>query len=483
MLLQRQTTSLRPLTTAHLAQTMSLLELTSLELRQKIESVLANNPALELVEPTHCPNCGRPSRNGSVCQACLYPHDTSSEQPIVFMSTRSDFYTPRGSLDEDQTQSGEEYASSPENLPQYVLKQISPELQPDERLIAAHILTSLDEDGLLAIPILEIVRYRGVLPSKVEKVLKIIQRADPIGVGSPTAQDALLVQLEMLKETRPIPERAAEAIRLGMNLLSKRKYAELARKLGITKHQSQELGRFIADNLNPYPARTHWGESNSGRSPEINSGVYYSPDIIISRQKNSEDTPLVVEIAMPIRGSLRINPMFVDALENAPPEKAEAWKEDLEHATLLVKCLQQRNHTMVRMLQLLTRLQRRFILQGDKHLQPITRASLAKSLELHESTISRAVSDKAVQLPNGKILPLATFFDRSLHIRSVLKQLIEEEASPLSDTELAELLEQHGHNVARRTVAKYRSMEGILPAHLRISRNEKSGLASPNAYS
>ena len=480
MLLQRQTTSIRPLTTAHLAQTMSLLELTSAELRQKIEAAIANNPALELVEPTHCPNCGRPSRNGSVCQACLHPPGSTSEQPIVFLSTRSDFYTPRGGVDDSQSQSDEEYASTPENLPQFVLRQIAPELLPEDRLIAAHILTSLDEDGLLSIPIIEIARYRNVLPSKVEKVIKIIQRAEPIGVGSPSTKDALLVQIETLKESRSVPDHAIEAINQGMDLLSRRKYSELAKLLGITKLQAQEIARFIADNLNPYPARSHWGESNTQRSPDINSGVYYAPDIIISKQKNSEDTPLIVEIAMPIRGSLRINPMFIDALEKAPPDKAEAWKEDLEQATLLVKCIQQRNHTMVRLLQLLTRMQRKFILNGDKYLSPLTRASLAQKLDLHESTISRAVSDKAVQMPNGKISPLSRFFDRSLHVRTVLKQLIEEETTPLSDTALAELLAEQGHTVARRTVAKYRSMEGILPAHLRNSQSKDQNLILTN---
>ena len=478
MLIQRQTTSIRPLTTAHLAQTMALLELTSAELRQKIEAALANNPALELVEPTHCPNCGRPSRNGTVCQACLRPHDSTSDQPIVFLSTRSDFYIPTGSAHSEQSPSEEEYASSPENLPQYVLKQIAAELQPEERLIAAHILTALDEDGLLSVPVVEIARFRGVLPSKVEKVIKLIQRADPIGVGSPTPQDALLVQLEVLSETCHVPALAMEAVSQGMDLLSKRKYADLAKLLGISKNQAQELARFIADNLNPYPTRTHWGESNTQRSPEINSNVYYSPDIIITRQKNTDDTPLIVEIAMPLRGNLRINPMFVEALDKAPADKAEAWREDLEQATLLVKCLQQRNHTMVRMLQLLTRIQRKFILHGDQFLKPLTRASLAKTLDLHESTISRAVSDKSIQLPNGKISPLSRFFDRSLHIRTVLKQLVEEEQAPLSDTELADMLAEMGHSVARRTVAKYRSMEGILPAHLRVTQDTKQHMAA-----
>ena len=118
-------------------------------------------------------------------------------------------------------------------------------------------------------------------------------------------------------------------------------------------------------------------------------------------------------------------------------------------------------------MQRLAVIQREFFLHGDAHLLPITRASLAKALDVHESTISRAVSGKAVQLHTGRIIPLAKLFDRSLHIRTALGLIIDQETKPLTDTQLAKLLKEKGFPVARRTVAKYRSMEGILPAHLR----------------
>jgi RNA polymerase sigma-54 factor len=116
-------------------------------------------------------------------------------------------------------------------------------------------------------------------------------------------------------------------------------------------------------------------------------------------------------------------------------------------------------------------IQREFILHGDKHLHPQTRVSLAKKLQVHESTISRAVSNKSVQIPNGHIIPLSKFFDRSLQVRTALKQIIEDEKSPLSDSAISELLDEQGYSVARRTVAKYRAMEGILPSHLRRSQD------------
>ncbi len=94
-------------------------------------------------------------------------------------------------------------------------------------------------------------------------------------------------------------------------------------------------------------------------------------------------------------------------------------------------------------------------------------------LEVHESTISRAVANKAVQLPNKKIIPLASFFDRSLNVRTVLKEIITHETSPLSDSDLVDMLSERGYDVARRTVAKYRSIEGILPAHLRKAVSQR----------
>jgi RNA polymerase sigma-54 factor len=113
--------------------------------------------------------------------------------------------------------------------------------------------------------------------------------------------------------------------------------------------------------------------------------------------------------------------------------------------------------------------QREFIIKGEKYMRPITRATLAQQLEVHESTISRAVSNKAVQMPNGRIIPLSNFFDRSLNVRTILREIIAQEPKPLSDSELADLLAERGIHVARRTVAKYRAMEGILPANLRHS--------------
>jgi RNA polymerase sigma-54 factor len=274
----------------------------------------------------------------------------------------------------------------------------------------------------------------------------------------------LLVQLEILAETKPVPPMARLAVEKGMDLLSRRAYLELGRLLHIPAREAQDLARFIGENLNPFPGRAHWGEV---RQRNESNPVYTTPDMIISRMSDTDMGALVVEVAAPYAGLLRVNPLFKEALSQAPADKSESWQADLEGANLLIKCLQQRNHTIVRMMKRLTVLQREFILKGDAYLSPVTRASLADELQVHESTVSRAVSGKSVQLPNGRIIPLSKLFDRSLHIRTALREIVEKETRPLSDTHIADLLIRKGYPVARRTVAKYRAMEGILPARFR----------------
>ncbi len=122
---------------------------------------------------------------------------------------------------------------------------------------------------------------------------------------------------------------------------------------------------------------------------------------------------------------------------------------------------------MRRLMQIIAEGQREFILGGDGDLHPTTRVQIAEALGLHESTISRAVAGKSVSLPDGRIVPLAKFFDRSLSVRDRVRCLIERETDALTDDALAAALSAEGVNIARRTVAKYRKMLGILPANVR----------------
>jgi len=466
---------IRPLTTAHLAQTMALLALTNAELRQQIESEIASNPALEIKDERRCPTCKRVLPDRGPCPICTLEAMGNKNDPVVFISPRDDFYSSNY-RSTDQGENEEEYSFTPskEDLSAFIFRQISPELSQQQQQILIFLLSALDDDGFITVPLDEVSAYFHVHLDEVKIVQQAMQRVEPYGIGSESPIDALLIQVEQLSESFPKSFLAKEIITSHLDLLSHKQYGELAKIYKCSARDVEEIARFIADNLYPFPARAHWGDQ---RQPgDDTPSAYHQPDIIINHVNEDPTKPLAVEIIMPLNGTLRVNPLFKQALKEADDEKKDEWKNDLERASLFVKCIQQRNHTMKRLMQRIVSIQTDFIIHGEKFLNPVTRVQISRELGVHESTISRAVSNKSVQLPNRKIIPMAAFFDRSMQTRTVLKEIIETECKPLSDSELVKLLARQGYDVARRTVAKYRAMEGILPAHLRKMANASKNI-------
>jgi RNA polymerase sigma-54 factor len=463
-MLQVQDQSLRPVATAHLAQTMSLLALPNVELREKVMEELANNPALEWIDERACPSCHRRLPAGGLCPRCSLP--TAPDGPVVFISPREAARRRPSQPLPDELEGQEPVAQ--ESLEVYVLQQLAAELQPEDRPLAAYILSALDEDGFLPDPPVFIARATRSSLAQVERVIQLISHADPPGLATPGPKGALLAQLDLHPQD---DARAALARRLlleAFSELAQREYTQIAQLLQTSLASVRRAAAFIQDNLTPYPARAFWG---SGRGPKTGDPeVYHTPDIQISQRSPGPAEPLVVEIFSAFTGYLRVNPEFRTALSESAEPPNEAWNKHLERAALFVKCLQQRNNTMRRLMQILVAHQRGFILNGDRHLTPMTRARLAEQIGVHESTVSRAVASKGVALPDGRIIPLARFFDRSLSVRDRIKEIVRQEPRPLTDEQIASILERQGVNIARRTVAKYRAIEGILPARLRKPR-------------
>lgn len=455
----------RPMTTAHLAQTMTLLSLSAFELKQQIEAELASNPALEIVEERRCPHCHRVLPKDGACPICSQPTNSDVLEPVVYVSPMDDFI-PRKDYN-DQDYPDEPISPVTEDLTTYVIRQIATELNKQQQLIAVHLLTNLDDDGFLTVSLMEVAQYFHVPLAQVEEVQRIIQLAEPIGVGSENPKQAMMVQLEVLSETNIVPEYAHELILEHLDLLSRRQYAEIAKKIGISVQRVEKISEFISENLNPFPGRSHWGTMRNPSTPE--TSVYHQPDVLIRFLNDDPKSQLIVEIIMPMMGTLQVSTLYKQAIKQSEGESKDGMREDMDRASLFVKCLQQRNHTMQRLMQRLVVIQRPYLTKGEKYLKPITRASLAIELGVHESTISRAVSGKSVELPNRKIVPLNGFFDRSLSARTILREIVSNETKPLSDSQIQTKLDERGIQVARRTVAKYRAMEGILPAHLRQS--------------
>lgn len=283
----------KPLTTAHLAHTMTLLRLNTDELKQKIEKELASNPALEFIEERRCPTCNQKLPKHSNCPKCSLSNNDLIEEPIVFVSPPEDrAYGLGGTKESDFTDN--EFSAEPEDLATYVLRQIASELEEAQRPIAAHILSSINEDGISHIPASEVAIYHHVSLNEVEKVIRLIQLADPIGVGSSSTKDALSIQLEVLGARVPYPKATQAVINNSMDLLSKRQYSELARMHGLRRAQVKTIAQFVINNLNPFPGRSHWGNARHQSSPS--PATYKRPDVIIKKQNDSGDTRLIVEI-------------------------------------------------------------------------------------------------------------------------------------------------------------------------------------------
>lgn len=468
-MLQLQGQRLEPLTTAHLAQTMSLLVLTNQELRERVMQELNENPALELLEDRVCPSCHRRLSHPGPCPICsLQP---GLEEPIVFTSPRDSYQNGRGGSSSTNKWSSDDLPvrepAAPEDLAVYALQQLASELEEEDRPLAAYILAGLDEDGFVKDPAPIIARSTRCPLSQVRRVMDMISHIDPPGLATEGPREALLAQLDLVEDRRRA-ETARAILSDHFKALARRDFDSIAEQLELDQSEVHETFSFIQENLNPYPARSYW---SSG--PEMEQAgdpnIYHQPDIEISRNQSHPDGPLMVEIFAPVSGWLRVSPAFRAALndDNVPDE----WKEQFERASLFVKCMQQRSNTMQQLMSILVKVQRDFILHGDRHLVPMTRADIAEQIGVHESTVSRAVSDKAVALPDQRIIPLARFFDRSLPARDCIKEIVREETEPLTDQEISEELKEYGIDIARRTVAKYRNVEGILPARLRAKQD------------
>jgi RNA polymerase sigma-54 factor len=448
---------------------MSFLQLSTAELETTLLNELNSNPALELVEELRCPGCGKRLVRRP-CPTCAAPR--ADDGPVVYLSPRERTFYHGAASAEDRAEQMEPPTQMA--LDEYILRQIALTLSKAERPVAAYLLARLDDDGLLPEATAEVANYLHVPIASVERVLGLIQRADPPGVGARTPGESLLIQLEALADANAAPPDVIALARITItdyfDLLAKHDWARLARQLHITAACAEAAGQFIQRNLTPYPGRAFWGDNTWG-APQQHADVYHEPDVNIALLNRTAGSPLMVEVFAPLSGWLRVNPALKAALAMGLTEgeanDREKWSQAVERAGLITKCLQQRNHTMRRLMEIIAIRQREFILGGDGDLHPLTRSQVAQALGVHESTISRAVSGKSVALPNGRIVPLARFFDRSLSVRDRVRAIVQAETCPLTDDEIAARLADEGVHVARRTVAKYRNMLGILPAHLR----------------
>jgi RNA polymerase sigma-54 factor len=466
----QQTFSLRTQLTAQLAQTMRLLQLSTIELTTLIESELAVNPALEVAQESRCASCGRRLRTFT-CPICDR-RSAVADEPIVYLSARSVRGRETDFIDEIELR-------ATETLAEYVWRQIAPSLAMDDRPLAEYLLANLDEHGFLLETPENCAEILHLPLDRVCAVLRMIQQADPPGIGVRDVRESLLVQLDSLNDSEASRSLARRLIADHWEQLSQHPLRKLANQLHVTPVDIEAAVSFIRRNLTPYPAQAYWG-NRRGQPAEA---TYTEPDAIIHAPLDGHDEPLSIELFSPVAGWLRVNDAFKSALDDCPVADRQRLTECVAQAELLVRGFQQRTTTLRRVLEVIGREQRAYLTGVEDDPKPMTRARLAQQLSVHESTVSRAVADKLVALPNGRIVSLDHFFDQSLAARRALKTIIAVEERPLTDDELAQRLAERGHVIARRTVVKYRELENIPTAperakHLRFSIGTASARAN-----
>ena len=458
--------------TPQLQQSIRLLQLSTLELNQELEQILQDNPLLEREDESEATEDVPSHTAEAEAQAAEpSPAETEDTEPVTAQDD-SDWndYTPSASDDEDVNFA--EGSISGSTLREHLLNQliVSPLTLRDRTLVAA-LIDDLDDAGLLSQPLADITaslreEIEDLEPEEVETALKHLQNMDPTGVGARNLAECLTLQLRALPPDTPARDAAMQLTEHYLDLLAARDVGKLKKMLGIDD-PTLHAARALILSLNPRP----------GSAFGVDDTRYVIPDVHVRKVKGMWIASLNAD-AMP---KLRVNRVYADILSRHRESGGGQLASQLQEARWLIKNVQQRFDTILRVSQAIVDRQKHFFEHGEVAMRPLVLREIADTVELHESTISRVTSQKFMMTPRG-LYELKYFFGShvatdsggacsSTAIRALIKQLIAAEngKKPLSDGQLADVLSQQGIVVARRTVAKYRESMQIPPANMRRS--------------
>ena len=475
--------------TPQLQQSIRLLQLSTLELNQEVERMLQENPLLERAEAeeetarseefplagpgrvTESTQSTAPDTADSNAAEARGAHDDAPD-PADFTdySTGSgDGDWGGGSASEDDDFYPQQVATS--TLRDHLNEQLATMNLPQrDRQIVAALIDALNEDGYLPTPLEEIVELfpddNEIELEELSIALKYVQSFEPAGVGARDCAECLALQLKILSPDIPHRADALKVVDGHLELLANRDFTKLKRLLHLDDAGVRRVRELIR-SLNPRPGA-------SFAKAEAN---YVIPDVVV-RKIRGQWVAALNEAAMP---KLRLNRIYADILTRNRDSSNQQLAAQLQEAKWLIRNVQQRFETILRVAQAIVERQRRFFEHGEVAMRPMVLREIADMLSLHESTISRVTTQKYMLTPRGTF-ELKYFFGSHVAtdtggaasataIRALIKQLVgaENPRTPLTDSRIADLLGEQGILVARRTIAKYREALQIPPVNLRKS--------------
>jgi RNA polymerase sigma-54 factor len=509
--------------TPQLQQSIRLLQLSSLELNQELDTILQENPLLELVdgdnpdadldddlhlpEQTHGTDDEQIGADGEFSkidgddieafsnidyqEITNAAPDVSEEKPLEISSTGDDFsatdfdedYEEYGSSsnwdegsrqnnsdDDDSTYTRQEVVS--ESLKDHLLNQLKlmPLSERDQTLVLL-LIDSINEDGYME-ESLEEIEESLPLELEVELVelqtaLKLIQHLDPVGIGATSLQECIMLQLNTLPKETEYLSLAQNIVSQHLAVLANKDFAKL-RKLLNCDETALKGAQNLIKQQNPRPGSDY---------AQLSKDHFIQHEVLVKKVKGI----WIATLNDGVIPKLRINQVYADILKRNRENSNQYLQTQMQEAKWMIKNIQQRFTTILRVSQAIVDRQRNFFEHGEIAMRPLVLREIAEELELHESTISRVTTHKYMLTPRG-VFELKYFFGSHVStdaggecsataIRALIKQMVAEEniKKPLSDSQFSEVLAKQGIVVARRTIAKYRESLNIPPANLRKS--------------
>lgn len=467
--------------TPQLQQAIKLLQLSTQDVQQEVARMLDENPMLELAED-YAPGAFS-TEAGSGPAGAAAPasgSDTnSSDDRSSDDRIRDDFgieaadweSRDRSRSADDEDESWPEHSAGQLSLREHLHEQLAAgPLEGRDRIVVGLLIEALDENGYLAQDLAEL---EEILPDELEITLDDLETAlvqlqhlDQPGLGARNLGECLVLQLKALPEDTPQRDLAIRLAGNHLDTLAAHDFNKL-KKLLLCSDVELRAAQHLIVGLNPKP----------GAEFDRSVADYVVPDVIVEKHQNKWRARLNAE-AMP---KLRVNSMYANILQQRDDGNASQLSVQLQEAKWMIKNLQQRFETILRVAQAIVERQAKFFEHGEIGMRPLVLREIAEELELHESTISRGTTQKFMLTPRG-IYEFKHFFGSGLAtesggtcssaaIRELIRQLVSAENTrkPLTDSRMSEILAQQGIVVARRTIAKYREALHILPVNLRKS--------------